>query len=42
MGKNGKETVIRNFTKANHLAMLQSLYLEVLGKKGVKLYGAGI
>jgi glycosyltransferase involved in cell wall biosynthesis len=34
MGRQGKETVGRKFTVAQHLARLQELYLEVLAQKG--------
>ena len=35
IGQNGKKTVYQNFTKANHIAMLQDLYLEILAKKKI-------
>jgi glycosyltransferase involved in cell wall biosynthesis len=36
MGRQGKETVGRQFTVARHLNRLQDLYLEVLAQKGLR------
>jgi glycosyltransferase involved in cell wall biosynthesis len=36
MGRKGKETVIQKFSKANHISMLEALYLEILAGKRIR------